>query len=45
MAVHPLHHLEVDLKVRGVVLNGVVTAIVSNALGHWVELKKDGGEP
>jgi len=42
---HPLHHLEVDLKLRGDVLNGVVTAIAGNALGHWVELKKDGGEP
>ena len=22
-----------------------VTAVVGNALGHWVELKKDEGEP
>lgn len=45
MAVRPLHHPEVDRKVRGDVLNGVVTAIVGNTLGYWVELKKDGGEP
>ena len=42
---HPLHHLEVDLKLRGDLLNGVVIAIVGNALSHWVELKKDEGAP
>jgi len=42
---HPRHHLELDLKLRGDVLNGVVIAIVGNALGHWVELRKGGGEP
>ena len=42
---HPLHHLEVDLTLRGDVLTGVVTAMVGNALGHRAELKQDGEEP
>ena len=42
---HPRHHLELDLKLRGDVLNGVVIAIVGNALSHWVELKKYGEQP
>ncbi len=37
---HPLHHLVLDLKLRGNVLNGAVMAMVGNMLSHWVELSK-----
>jgi hypothetical protein len=39
---HPGHHLDLDLKLRGDVLNGAVVAIAGCALGHWCELRKKG---
>ena len=37
---HPYHHIQLDLKLRGNVLNGSLIQIVGNALSHWVEFKK-----
>lgn len=37
---HPWHHLDLDLKLRGDVLNGTVAAIVGNSLSQWAELRK-----
>jgi hypothetical protein len=37
---HPYHHLSLDLKLRGDVLNGSVVASAGNSLSHWCELRK-----
>ena len=36
----PEHHIDLDLKLRGDVINGAVTTIAGNALSYWVELRK-----
>ena len=41
---HPYHHLQLDLKLRGDVLNGALIAVVGGAVSQWVELKKACGE-
>jgi len=37
---HPGHHLALELKLRGDVLNGVVVSIVGNSVSQWAEFKK-----
>lgn len=37
---HPYHHLSLDLRLRGDVINGAVIAVAANGLSHWAELKK-----
>ncbi|MGI6414440.1 MAG: serine hydrolase domain-containing protein [Thermoguttaceae bacterium] len=36
----PQHHLDLDLRLRGSVLNGAIIAIAGNSLSHWCELRK-----
>ena len=36
----PHHHLDLDLKLRGDVLNGAIVAIAGNSLSHWCELRR-----
>jgi hypothetical protein len=38
---HPYHHLALDLKLRGDVLNGAIVAVAGNSLSHWAELRKN----
>ncbi|MFA7160612.1 MAG: serine hydrolase domain-containing protein [Kiritimatiellia bacterium] len=38
---HPYHHLGLDLKVRGDVINGAVIATAANGLSHWADLRKN----
>jgi len=37
---HPLHHLVLDLKMRGKSLNGAIVSVAGNMLSHWTELHK-----
>lgn len=37
---HPFHHLKLDLKIRGDVINGAVINVAGCELNHWTELKK-----
>ena len=37
---HPFHHLELDLKLRGEVLNGALINVAGCELNHWVELRR-----
>jgi CubicO group peptidase (beta-lactamase class C family) len=36
----PQHHVDLDLKLRGDVLNGAIVAIAGNSLSHWCELRR-----
>jgi len=36
----PQHHLDLDLKLRGDVLNGAIVVIAGNSLSHWCELRR-----
>ena len=38
--VHPFHHLKLDLKIRGDVINGAVINVAGCELNHWTELKR-----
>jgi len=37
---HPLHHLVLDLKMRGPSLNGAIVSVAGTMLAHWTELHK-----
>lgn len=39
---YPIHHLELDLKLRGERLNGCLTSVAGCQLGHWVDLQREG---
>lgn len=37
---YPIHHLQLDLKLRGDRLTGAVICVAGVTLGHWVELRR-----
>lgn len=40
---YPIHHLQLDVKLRGDRLAGAVVCVSGVQLGHWVELTRDAG--
>jgi hypothetical protein len=40
----PQHHLDLDLKLQGDVLNGAIVAIAGNSLSHWCQLRRKAGD-
>ena len=38
---HPYHHLSLDLRLRGKIINGAVISVAANGLSHWADLRKN----